>query len=378
MSEVSPFRLGIVGFEEIDPKLFEISDLTSVLEYQENSGFPTILDIAMLADILGVRKQTLSWLRKEKNTQYSLFSIPKKGKANKGKYRRLQNPKPRMKYLQKQIKKKILDPAEKLLPEYVTGFRKGKGTRHTADVHTNKLIVVSLDLRHYFNSIKQKHLLELFELHYKYPYNVARFLSELCTFKFFVPEGAPTSPSIANIAGHYFFDEELYKIAKDNEFNYTRYADDITLSTDREFPKIEHSDDKGNVFVKSEIDNVITSMAKVISSKGFKLNVYKTKIMRKPARQYMLGMVVNNEEPTLLRRKRELLKCILHNMSENNISEEAQKTGRTEVQFLDWVRGQINYFIQVNEIKGKKLKDKFDLILKSKGYNKLITEIAIL
>jgi hypothetical protein len=377
MNEISPFRLERVGFKGINTKLFEITDLTSILEYQENSGFPTILDIAMLADVLGVKKQTVSWLRKEKNKQYKFWTIPKKGRANKGKFRKLQEPKDRMMYVQKQIKSKILDPAEALLPTYITGFRKGVKIRDTAKVHANKKIVVSLDLRHFFNSIKQKHLFQLFEEHFKYPADVSRYLSELCTYKFFVPEGSPSSPPISNIVGFFFFDEPLKKIAEDHGFAYTRYADDITLSTDVEFPKVEHTDDKGNVYVKSKIDIVIDSMAEVLNSKGFILNRRKTKIMRTPARQYVLGMVVN-EKPDLLRRKRELLKCILHNMSQNSLAEEAAKTNRTEMQFLDWIRGQINYFIQVNEIKGKKLKDKFDFILKSKGYNELIMEIPIL
>jgi hypothetical protein len=376
MSDLPPYKLESVGLKGIGLSLIEVSDLTSVLEYQETSGFPIILDIAMLADTLGVRKQTVSWLRKEKNQQYNFISIPKKGKANKGKFRRLQEPKAQMKYVQKQIKKRILEPAEAGLPEYVTGFRKGKKIRDTAEVHAGKKIVVSLDLRHFFNSIKQKHLYKLFIDYFKYPSDVSRFLSELCTFKFYVPEGAPTSPTLSNIVGYFFFDEALKKIAEDSGFVYTRYADDITLSTDKDFPKEELTDDSGNVYVKSEIDNVITKMSEILSSHGFRLNTRKTKVMRTPARQFMLGMVVN-EKPDLLRRKREILKCILHNMSQNSIATEAAKTGRTEMQFLDWVKGQINYFIQVNEIKGRKLKDKLDFILRSKGYNELITEIPI-
>ena len=377
MIEISPYRLEQVGFQGVNPSLFEICDLSSILKYQETSGFPVILDIGMLADTLGVKKRTVNWLRKDKNQQYKFWSIPKKGKANKGKFRKLQEPKDRMMYVQKQIKRKILDPADTLLPEYITGFRKGKKTRDTAKVHANKKIVVTLDLRHYFNSIKQKHLNQLFIEYFKYPSDVSRYLSELCTFKFFVPEGAPTSPTLSNLVGYFYFDEDLRKLASNAGFAYTRYADDITLSTDKDFEKKEYSDREGNIYVKSEIDDVITKMSDVLSSKGFVLNTRKTKVYRTPARQYVLGMVVN-DKPDLLRRKRELLKCILHNMSQNSIIKEAAKTNRTEIQFLEWIRGQINYFIQVNEIKGKKLKEKFDFILKTKGYNELITEIPIL
>ena len=367
----------MAGFTPVSSSLFEMSDLTTILEYQENSGFPIILDIAMLADILGVRKQTVCWLRKEKNQQYKFWTIPKKGKANKGKFRKLQEPRDRMMYIQKQIKKKILDPVELLLPDYITGFRKGKKIRDTAEAHTKKKIVVSLDLRHYFNSIKQKHLQEVFKDYFQYPEDVSRFLSELCTYKFFVPEGSPTSPSLSNIVGYFYFDKEVKKIADEEGFTYTRYADDLTLSTDKEFPREKLSDSEGNEYVKSGIDNVITKISDVLKSKGFTLNTRKTKIMRSPARQFMLGMVVN-EEPNLLRRKRQILKCILYNIKENGIAEEAKKTNRTELQFLEWIRGQISYFTQVNEIKGVKLKEKFDFILKSNNYNELTQEVPIL
>jgi len=79
-----------------------------------------------------------------------------------------------------------------------------------------------------------------------------------------------------------------------------------------------------------------------------------------------------------LRRKRQILKCILYNIKENGIAEEAKKTNRTELQFLEWIRGQISYFTQVNEIKGVKLKEKFDFILKSNNYNELTQEVPIL
>ena len=126
MIEISPYRLEQVGFQGVNPSLFEICDLSSILKYQETSGFPVILDIGMLADTLGVKKRTVNWLRKDKNQQYKFWSIPKKGKSNKGKFRKLQEPKDCMMYVQKQIKRKILDPADTFLPDYITGFRKGK------------------------------------------------------------------------------------------------------------------------------------------------------------------------------------------------------------------------------------------------------------
>src|SRR5690606_10313195 len=48
-----------------------------------------------------------------------------------------------------------------------------------------------------------------------------------------LPQGAPTSPLLANLAV-FGMDREIMEIATEHDLVYTRYADDIALSTKRD------------------------------------------------------------------------------------------------------------------------------------------------
>jgi RNA-directed DNA polymerase len=390
MTELSGHAAKSLGFVGIGSDKFEVVDLTDNYRQIFDKGWPVILDDAMLADSLGITKRTLyyvssPWLQagldkdtKEKRTEplYKVFRL-KKGKNKKtGKemYRFIQAPQPRLKYVQTQVAGRILDHVP--LPEYITGFRKGVGMRDTAKKHSGKKIVVSLDIQNFFNSIKQTHLMELFRSYFHYPRRVSKILSEICTFKYFVPQGAPSSPVLSNIVGYYFFDQKVDLIAKKYGFEMTRYADDITLSTDQDYPKEEKTLDNGTVVVTSRIDDMIEEIENVLSKSGFKLNKYKTKVMRSPARKWVLGQVVN-EEPNILRRDFNVLRCIVHNIEVTSLEEQASRKGMTEYQFLAWLRGKLAHLKQVNPRKGEDLLDRLELALKASGHEENIREVKI-
>jgi hypothetical protein len=390
MFNISSHQARSLGFLELNPKNFSIEDLTELYRLTKESTWPSILDDAMLADALGITKRTLyfvssPWLQAglDKKTKlkrnaplYKVFRL-KKGinrKTGKEKYRYIQSPEPRLKYVQTQVAGKILDKAD--LPEYITGFRKGIGARVTAEKHAGKNIVVSLDINNYFNSIKQTHLLELFTDFFHYPERVAKILSEICTYKYFVPQGAPSSPSLSNLVGYYFFDEKVKSIAENYGFTMTRYADDITLSTDLDFPKKETTNSEGKLVITSEIDKMVKEISSTLKRAGFSLNQGKTKVMRSPARKWVLGQVVNCE-PNILRRDYNALRCIVHNISVSSVEEQAERKGMTEYQFLAWLKGKLTHLKQVNPRKGEKLLDKLELSLKAAGYQEDIKEIKI-
>lgn len=383
-----------VGLAGVQPQRLDFKVLTENYKHMKESGLPVVLDDYMLSDVLGVKRRTLYWAsnpycqagkssgialegeRGSKKPLYKVFKL-KKGVdkvTGKPKFREIQSPTQRLKYIQTVLTKNILDKVE--LPDYITGFRKGKGIKETADVHANKKIVVSLDIQNYFNSITQKHLMEVFETMFRYPKKVAKILSEICTYKYFVPQGAPSSPALSNIVGFYFFDKEVESIAKRYGFVMTRYADDITLSTDHEYPKQEVEKEDGTKIITSDIDKMIKEISSVLSKSGFRLNRRKTKVMRDGSRKWVMGAVVN-EKPTLLRKSRNVLKCIVHNIMVNGIQPEADKTNRSEHQFISWVRGKIAHYQQLDPDKGFKLNEEFEAALKANGYEDDIKEIAI-
>lgn len=387
--KLSTYNLENVGLAGVQPHRIHLAVLTDSYKHMKETGLPIILDDYMLSDILSLKRQTLYWagnpycqaggakgFQNSEKSLYRVFSM-KKGvdrKTGKVKFREIQAPKKHLKYIQTQITKQILDKVS--LPDYITGFRKGKGIKQTADVHASKNIVVSLDLQNYFNSITQKHLMKVFGGMFRYPEKVSKLLSEICTYKFFVPQGAPSSPALSNIVGYYLFDEKILEIATKYGFTITRYADDITLSTDKDYPKTEVEKEDGTKIISSEIDTMIKEIESVLNAEGFRLNRRKTKVMREGSRKWAMGTVINNK-PTLLRTKRNLLKCIVHNIMINGVGPESKKTERTEHQFTSWVRGMIAHFQQIDPDRGNALSQEFEAALKMSGYQEDIKEIEI-
>jgi len=363
-------------FVFIDDKTFTVEDLTELLS-GDNEHIPIIVDENSLSNFLGIQSKTLWWARINKNNLYKTFKIPKKNKKGKTKFRHLCDPEQRLKYIQKQIANKILSKFE--LPEYITGFRKGVSIVDTAKIHAGKKIVMSLDIENFFPSIKQWHVNVMLRMLFKYPDSVNRLISELVTFHNFVPQGAPTSPIISNLVSYAFFDKEVKELSDKYQLNYTRYADDLTFSTNKDYPKLsEPSESNPNIPIKSELDDFVNSITLICKKHGFKINKYKTKYMRGVARKWVLGTVVN-KEPNILRYKYNIIRAILHNINLNGLEKEASKTGRTKIEFISWVKGLLLFLKQVNPQKGGLLLDDFNLILKAdNGSEEDITEVKLL
>jgi len=117
-----------------------------------------------------------------------------------------------------------------------------------------------------------------------------------------LPQGAPTSPALANLACRHL-DARLAGLAAKFGCAYTRYADDLTFSGDEAFEK--------------SLKRFLPLLRKIIGAEGFRLNRKKIHFARRGARQRVTGLVVNHR-PSVPRAYRRRLRAILHN---------ARKTG---------------------------------------------------
>jgi RNA-directed DNA polymerase len=250
-----------------------------------------------------------------------------------------------MRFVQYRILTRILNLVE--IPDYVYAFEKNKSIPSMANLHTNKEVVISLDLKDFFHSIKQSMVFEILGrlgIH-SLP---ARVLSELCTYKAFVPQGALTSPKIANIITAFSFGPTVKEYCDTKGLTLTIYADDITMS--------------GTVLT-GNIPGIINDVTAIVRRYGFRINFDKTKVMRKTRRQYVCGVVVN-EKTNLLKKERYKLRAIVHNIAKNGLSTEAAKSNVSPSEFANHIRGKVNWFRQLNPILGERLYHKLDTHLK--------------
>jgi RNA-directed DNA polymerase len=207
--------------------------------------------------------------------------------------------------------------------------------------HTNKGIVISIDLKDFFKSIKQHHLLNLFK-QYGIGDKPARTLSEICTFGSFLPQGALTSPKLSNLITATTFGPPLKAWCDSKGLTLTIYADDITISSTLDMVT-------GNGY--GEAYKIINKVSSLVSPFGFSINKKKTKIMRSFQRQYICGAVVNTKV-NLQKTERRTLRAMVHNVVKNGLVAEASKTGDSPEHFFNVLMGRLNWFSQLNPCVG--------------------------
>ena len=105
-----------------------------------------------------------------------------------------------------------------------------------AQNHVNRNYIYSIDLENFFPSITLNRIKSaLFPVEFikEQEEDLATIIAQLCTYKEKLPQGAPTSPTLSNLVCKEM-DNKLYKLAKKHRAKYSRYADDITFSCNKD------------------------------------------------------------------------------------------------------------------------------------------------
>ena len=109
-----------------------------------------------------------------------------------------------------------------------------------------------------------------------------------------LPQGSPCSPVISNLVAH-LLDMRLVKLAGTMGCTYSRYADDLTFSTNKkEFPA-EIATPAGSSGREAHLWLPGEALQKLIERTGFRINAKKTHCMYRTSRQEVTGLVVNEK-----------------------------------------------------------------------------------
>ncbi len=166
-------------------------------------------------------------------------------------------------------------------PNISHGFEKGKNIISNARIHRNKRYVLNIDLKNFFDSFHFGRVRGYFHKnkHFNYPIEVATVIAQLVCYKGSLPQGAPTSPVITNLICQ-ILDFRILSLAKKYRMDYTRYADDLTFSTNnRDF-----------LSLYEDFMNEITA---IIEKAGFYINEKKIRLQYRNSKQTTTGLVVN-------------------------------------------------------------------------------------
>lgn len=240
------------------------------------------------------------------------------------------------------------------------GFTWNKNILTNASVHTGRKYVLNIDIKDFFPSIANYHIKNLFSSKpFCFSEEIVSSLVKICCNNNQLPQGAPTSPVLTNIIC-FPLDIELKKLSESLNINYTRYADDITFSSDSAIFDVKFKD-----IIESHL-----------ISKGFTINNKKYRLQNRTKRQEVTGLTVN-EKPNINRKYIRNLRAILYSLENDDPSDFKKKfyisygkyrlTGMPYI--LECIKGRINF---VGQIRGRD--DLIYLKLKTK-YKNLIIKI---
>ncbi len=279
-----------------------------------------------LADFLGISRSRLTYLLYVKHLEnmYISFEIPKKS----GGQRLINAPNKELKLIQRKLANELYEYYEKILKEkHINGvsqaFEKGKSIFTNAKLHRKKRFIVNVDLENFFDNIHFGRVRGYFIKNndFQLTEEVATVIAQLTCFEGSLPQGAPTSPIISNYICN-IFDLRIIKLAKKYRMDYTRYADDLTFSTNNKY------------FM--EVWNEFYGKLKIeVERAGFHLNEKKTRISYKDSRQEVTGVIVN-EKISINREYYKNTRAMANNLyktGEFNINGEKGNVNRLEGRF---------------------------------------------
>ena len=330
-------------------------------ERLKRNGLPKINSFTELASLLGLEPKILQWLtynREDSSVDhYTRFYISKRS----GGERLISSPKPTLRKAQNWILKEILEKI-KLHPAAMA-FRSGVSVLDNASLHTRKEIVLRIDIKDFFPSIVFPRVRGFFES-LGYNPGISSVLALICTDSprvllnqqnksYFVevgkrclPQGACTSPNLANLITNNL-DKRISAYADKSKWIYSRYADDLILST--------------NAIMKNP-NCLISGISKIISDEGFQVNQKKTRIMRKSSRQIVTGLLVN-DGVRLTKRDLHRFRAFLHNCEIKGIEKVSNEIGKDAVSFA---KGYLSYINMISPLQANKILEKNNWLLSKK------------
>lgn len=317
--------------QQLDKTLLQRAIKTAEVTQATNPRVPVLFTLRHLAHETDVPYMYLRKViaRDEAVAPYRVFSLKKRKGIGQGKrYRVICAPEPLLLRAQRWIHDNILKQAS--AHSASVAYAGGSRILDAAATHCAAKWLIKLDVSNFFESILEPSIYKVFR---KFGYQplIAFELTRLCTrlrengnmaklgadihfrIKYYdnafighLPQGAPTSPLLANLASH-DLDTAIALIAARYQLRYTRYADDITLST------------KSDAFSRADAATVIHACYAEMQARGLWPNRTKTTIVPPGARKIVLGLLVDGERPRLSREFKERLRMHIHFLQNERI-----------------------------------------------------------
>jgi len=275
------------------------------------------------------------------------FYVPNAPIIKPNRIRQTYTVKEPLNHVQKKILRTIINFVD--FPEYLQGAIQDldlpRDYIHNAELHSGREVVLKEDISAFFSTTKSELVYKVWKCFFNFPHEVADILTKLTTYKGFIPEGARTSPAVANLI---FWDcePEIEFSLRQKGFIYSRYIDDITVSF------VERIDVK-------EIQDITAKIYGMFLRNGLKPNRRKRNLQTKNKKIHNLNM--DSGKPTMPKAKRYKIRASVHNL---------ERLARTEVSWdgieteFKKVNGGVQLLRRLHPNEAKKYVEKLDEIKK--------------
>lgn len=242
--------------------------------------------------------------------KYKVYTIPKRTSG----HRVIAQPSREL----KEYQRTFLSMYKLKIHSAAMAYRKGLSIKDNAQAHCKNRYLLKIDLENFFNSISNELFWIVWQQHYAFPRENEKILMERLLFwspsrssegKLILSIGAPSSPMISNFF-MYQFDELVSQHCETLKITYTRYADDLTFSTN----------EKDILF---DIPKTVTEFLTLLFGNSMIVNRRKTVFSSKAHNRHITGITINNKsELSLGRERKRYIRHLVHQYQAKKIDQE--------------------------------------------------------
>lgn len=237
-------------------------------------GLPYFENIEELANLIHIDSGRLKILIANTDSFYRKHSIAKRD----GRTRVLHSPSNELKAIQAWILRHILDRLS--ASSFATAYAPKSRLIDNLSPHISNRYFLSIDIKDFFPSVRKPRVSRLFDK-LGYGKTACYILTRLCTYKAGLPQGGVTSPCLSNLVCLQL-DRRLAGLTSRRNVVFTRYADDITFSTNN----------------RGSLTRLLPLAYQVLREEGFQPNIDKQRFMGPFTRCAITGLIKNSSEPS--------------------------------------------------------------------------------
>ncbi len=269
-------------------------------EFKLQSG--NISHFDALASMLEITSDRLLYISNNMNEFYRKGATCKK---KSGEPRPTSDAEPELKKIHTHLKNRLLKTVQ--YPYFIAGCIEDEDNPRSpsfnASIHCDQKIVINLDIKDFYPKTKKENVHSIWQNFFKCHPTVAEILTKITTYNInsgYLPQGWITSSYIANLI---FWDTEetLVNNFKKIGLKYSRYVDDITISSNARISKLG-------------MQEIISTIATFLNKKNYQLNRKKINIQSAATRMEVTGFNVNSISPSIPRWKRSEVRSLVHKL----------------------------------------------------------------